>query len=183
MADIDIAAASASQDRITPDELRFERLLPAPIETVWAYFTDPGLRALWFMGGATGSAPGEKIGMVMDHRNLSDGDVATPERFADHIGKSWDETILEIDAPRLLSFTWSGGAAGTVRVELSPEGAGTRLVLTHSRLRGRSDAINFGAGWTSHLDVLRKRIGGERVENFWAIHAAVEARLLEQVPA
>lgn len=40
-------------DKITPRELRFERLLDAPIGKVWRFLIEPDLRARWFMGGPT----------------------------------------------------------------------------------------------------------------------------------
>lgn len=168
-------------DTITNRELRFERMLAAPIETVWAYLVDPELRKLWFMGGETGSAPGQEIEMIMDHRNLSDADIPTPERYAPYIGKRWAEKILRIEPPRLLSFSWDNGDAGTVTIELDPAEAGTRLTLTHSGLRGRADALNFGGGWHSHLAVLEKRLAGEGVPNFWALHAKAESLVTDRL--
>lgn len=164
-------------DVVTGHELRFERLLPAPVETVWAYLIDPDLRARWFMGGPTELRVGGAIGLRMDHDNLSDDDVPTPERYAAYIGTSWEERIVAIDPPTLLAFTWEEGKAGTVTFELSAEGDGTRLVLTHSGLRGRDDAVDFGGGWHSHLAVLAKRLAGEGVPDFWALHAGSEAAI------
>lgn len=164
-------------DTITPRELRFERLLPAPVETVWAYLVDPDLRKLWFMGGATGSQPGDEIEMIMDHANLSDGDVPTPEKYAPYTGNRWTETIVRIEPPHLLAYSWEEGKAGTVTFELSADGAGTRLVLTHTGLRGADDAKNFGGGWASHLEVLGKRLAGEPVPNFWTLHGEAEAKV------
>jgi uncharacterized protein YndB with AHSA1/START domain len=37
--------------------IRFERLLPGPIERVWAYITDSSKRATWLAEGADGAAP------------------------------------------------------------------------------------------------------------------------------
>ncbi|MEQ8750919.1 MAG: hypothetical protein RIC52_14200 [Amphiplicatus sp.] len=39
--------------RIDKMSIRFERLLPGPIERVWAYLTEPEKRAEWFAGGVT----------------------------------------------------------------------------------------------------------------------------------
>ncbi len=172
-----MTATALAADAITAHELRFERLMPAPIDTVWAYLVDPDLRKLWFMGGATGRSAGEEIEMVMDHRNLSDEDVPMPERYAAYLGKGWSEKIVRIEPPHLLSFTWDNGDAGTVMIELSEGGEGTRLVLTHSGLRGPADAVNFGGGWHAHIEVLKRRIGGERVPDFWALHADAEAKM------
>ena len=164
-------------DTITAQELRFDRTLDAPIATVWRYLIEPDLRARWFMGGETEARVGGKFGLTFDHGALSDGDAPMPERYAKNVGKSWFETIEAIDPPRLLSFSWDNGEAGTITFELTPiDDNRTRLVLTHSGLRGPDDARNFGGGWGSHLDVLERRIAGKRVENFWVLHAEAEAR-------
>jgi uncharacterized protein YndB with AHSA1/START domain len=164
-------------DKITAHELRFERLLDVPVETVWQYLVDPDLRARWFMGGAIDQRPGGDMQMIMQHGNLSDGDVQTPEKYAPYIGNSWNERVVRIEPPHLLAFTWEDGKAGTVTIELSNIGDRTRLVLTHTGLRGRDDAVNFGGGWHAHLAVLQRRLAGEGVANFWALHADAEAEM------
>lgn len=163
-------------DILTVTELRFERLLDADIDTVWRYVTDSELRARWFMGGPFDGRVGGSMGLTMAHDNLSDNDVPMPDRYAPYDGNSWAERITAIDAPRLLAFTWDGGKSGTVTIELSAEGERTRLVLTHRGIPDRDGAINFGGGWASHLEVLEKRLRGERVPDFWALHEAAEAR-------
>lgn len=173
--------ADTVADTITPQSLRFERLLPATPETVWQYLVDPRLRALWFMGGAIDPRPGGAMEMVFAHENLSDGDVPTPEKYAGNHGKRWNETIRRIEPPHLLEISWSDGKAGEVLFELEAEGSGTRLTLTHSGLRGADDAKNFGGGWAAHLAVLEKRIAGERVENFWTLVADAQATAAKAV--
>ena len=161
--------------RITARELRFERLLDAPVETVWRYLVEPDLRARWLMGGPTDPRVGGALGMTFDHANLSDGAVPTPERFAANVGKTWHETITRIEPPHLLAFTWNGGDAGEVTIELGAEGGRTRLVLTHAGLRGPDDARNFGGGWHAHLAVLQTRLAGGAVPDFWDLHRQSEA--------
>ncbi|MGD9942869.1 MAG: SRPBCC family protein [Burkholderiaceae bacterium] len=161
-------------DSITPATLRFERLLDAPVEKVWQYLVDPELRARWFMAGPTELEVGGRFGLKMDHDNLSDEDVPTPERFRPYIGNSWEERITRYEPPHLLAITWDGGDAGEVTFALSDEGGKTLLTLTHTGLRGRDDAVNFGGGWHSHLAVLEKRIRGEAVPDFWALHGEAE---------
>ena len=164
-------------DVITAHELRFERLLDAPPEAVWRYLADDELRARWFMGGPSDLRAGGSITFTFDHDRLSDGDVPTPERFAKNVGHAWSETIERIEPPRFLAFSWSGGDAGTVTIELAPLADGrTQLTLTHEGLRGADDARGFGGGWVAHLDVLQRRIAGAAVPDFWALHAAAEAR-------
>lgn len=162
-------------DTITPDALRFERLLDAPIEKVWKYLVDPDLRARWFMGGPTELRTGGRFGLTMNHDNLSDQPVAVPEPYRQYLGHSWEERITRIEPPHLLAITWEDSKAGEVTFALSEEGSRTRLVLTHTGLRGRDDALDFGGGWHSHLAALERRVRGEGVPDFWALHAASTA--------
>lgn len=160
-------------DKITINELRFERRLPAPVDTVWKYLIDPDLRARWFMGGAIDPRPGGTIEFVFDHDRLSDGDVPTPERFADKKGKSWTEEIIDIDPPHLVAYTFGLNSEGVVTFELAPtDDGGTMLTLVHSRISTREQALNYGGGWTSHLAVLEARLAGRPVPDFWALHKA-----------
>jgi uncharacterized protein YndB with AHSA1/START domain len=134
------------------------------------------------MGGPTEPCVGGKLGMTFNHQNLSDGDVPNPERYAKNQGKAWSEEITKIEPPHFLAFTWDNGDAGEVSIELfafAPDR--TRLVLTHSRLRGAADARNFGGGWGAHLEVLQRRLAGEPVANFWDLHAEAAARAAEAV--
>lgn len=163
-----------THDSITTSALRFERVLEAPIEKVWQFLIDPELRARWFMGGPTDPRVGGAICMTMNHDRLSDGDVPTPERYRPFLGNSWNEHITRIDPPHLLAITWEGGDAGEVLFELTALDSRTRLVLTHSGLRGPADAANFGGGWHSHLAALERRVRGDGVPDFWALHAEAE---------
>lgn len=161
-------------DKITSEALRFERVLDAPVEKVWRYLVDPELRARWFMAGPSELKVGGSFGLTMAHGNLSDEDVATPEKYRPYLGKSWEERITRYEPPHLLAITWENGKAGEVTFALSAQGDKTLLVLTHTGLRGRDDAVSFGGGWHSHLAVLERRIKGEAVPDFWALHAQAE---------
>lgn len=163
-------------DLVTPARLRFERVLAAPVDTVWQYLVDPELRARWFMGGAIDPRAGGDIEMIFDHGRLSDTEVPMPDRFAGAVGKRWTERIIAVDPPHRIVFEWQGGKAGTVTITLTGEGDRTRLVLDHDGLRGPNDARNYGGGWHAHLAVLEARIAGQGVPDFWALHAASEAR-------
>lgn len=162
-------------DLITAHELCFERLLDAPVAEVWQWIVDPELRARWFMGGPTDLRPGGKLGLTMNHDDLSDDDVPTPEKYRKVMGHSWSETISRVEPERLLAFGWDDGENGEVTITLEPDGERTRLTLHHRGIKERSGALNFAGGWASHLAVLERRIRGERVPSFWALHAEAEA--------
>ena len=166
-----VEAATVPVQRIAEDAIRLERLLDAPPETVWRYLTRAELRQQWFMGGTDASADGQ-FDLVVDHDKLStDGAVPYPEGYAQFKGTVWTEKVLRFDPPRLLETTFQGGKNGTVTYELEPEGAKTRLILTHSGIVSPVGAQDFGSGWNSHLTVLQEKLAGRGVKNFWALHA------------
>jgi uncharacterized protein YndB with AHSA1/START domain len=165
-------------DLITATELRFERTLTAPVETVWKYLTESSLRERWFMGGSIDARVGGKMEFVFDHDQLSDDDVPMPERFAAYKGKSWTEDIVRIEPPHLLAFTFGVGSDTVATFELTPTAdGGTLLTLVHSGIKNRDQATDFGGGWTSHLAVLEAKLNGGGVQDFWALHQASEAKV------
>lgn len=164
-------------DTITATELRFERLLPAPIETVWKYLTDSDLRRRWFMGGSLDGRVGGDIEFIFDHDQLSDDDVPMPERFAGNVGRRWTEKVVRYDPPHAIAYTFGSDADSIATFELADAGDGkTRLTLVHSGIKNAGQAANFGGGWASHLAVLEARLEGRGVPDFWAIHQAAEGR-------
>lgn len=163
-------ALAAPLQRIAPDVIRLERLLDAPVETVWDYLTKAELRQQWFMGG-TDARPASEFELIVDHDQLSAEDVAYPESYACFKGTKFQERVIRFDPPRLLETTFQGGKNGVVTYELFPEGRQTRLVLTHSGIVSPVGAQDFGSGWNSHLTVLQERLAGRAVSDFWALHA------------
>jgi uncharacterized protein YndB with AHSA1/START domain len=164
-------AALAPLKRVAPDAIRLERLLDAPVETVWRFLSEAELRRNWFMVG-TDARPGGEFELVVDHDNLSDEkDVPYPEGYAQFKGTVWRDKVLRFDPPRLLETTFQGGRNGTVTYELFAEGERTRLVLTHSGIVSPVGAQDFGSGWNSHLKVLEERLAGRTVANVCALHA------------
>jgi uncharacterized protein YndB with AHSA1/START domain len=172
-------AATNGYQRISPDTLRIERMLDAPVATVWRWLVDPTLRAQWFAGGSPAEREGD-FDLVFDHDKLSADEVPYPERHAKSRGAVSHERILQIDPPRLLTYTWSGGKEGQVTFELFPSGDQTRLVLTHSGISGPAPYSSYSGGWLSHLAVLQIRLGGGVVRDFWALHARTVAELAAQ---
>jgi uncharacterized protein YndB with AHSA1/START domain len=147
--------------------VRFERLLPGPIERVWDFLTKPELLDSW-LASATGDwRKGGEIALTFT--------LAAQEACGDSVCKG---TIQDYEPPRLLSYSWRDidaegkeRPASIVRFELSTQGDEVRLVLTHRKLT-RPEMAGFGAGWDSHLHYLAARLAGEKVRPFNEIFGA-----------
>ena len=135
-------------------EVRLERLLPAPIAEVFAFWTKPALMAQWL--APTGSAEVEADVRVGGHFRVTmiDGDFRLV-----HTGE-----YLIVDPPRQLSFTWrspyTGPDASKVDVILTARGSATSLVLLHNRLPDETRASHEG-GWMTILDRLTALLAHE----------------------
>lgn len=166
----ELATTAAPIERLGTDAIRLERLLDAPVETVWRYLTQADLREQWFMGGTDATSVGE-FELLVDHDKLSSESVPYPESYECFKGRVFKERVIRFEPPHLLETTFQGGDNGIVTYELSAQGAKTRLVLTHSRITSVSGFKDFGAGWNSHLAVLEEKLAGRSVPDFWALHS------------
>lgn len=165
-----------------PATLRVERILPAPVERVWAYLVDPDKRRTWLAGGSMAQEPGGVFELRFQHTELS-GEEA-PEHYAayrkTHIQKS---RVVRIEPPNLLTITWGSESdtASEVTFELSPKGDGTQLVLTHRRLPDRKETVSVASGWHAHLEVLDDVLHERKPQGFWTnlpeLEAAYEAHV------
>lgn len=162
---------------VAPDTVRIERLLPADIDTVWAWLTDSELRGRWFAKGPMELKPGGAFRLDFLHSELTPQPEPTPERFKGiENGCDFAGTILACEPPRLLTHTFGDRATPSeVTYELTPEGRDTRLVLTHRRLPDRGEMQNVTAGWNAHLAVLEDKLAGRTPEPFWANFLNIEA--------
>ena len=135
-------------------DLRLERVYPQPPARVWRALTDRRALSTWLM--ETDFAP------VLGHEFTF---RAKPQPGWDGItyGK-----VIELEAPRVVAYTWGGGAGKdkpptldtVVRWTLTPEGLGTRLVLEHTGFSGlRSVLVSFmmHAGWAK---MMKKKLPG-----------------------
>ena len=165
-------------ERLSDDTIRFERLLDAPVETVWRYLAEADLRAQWFAGGTDARGEGE-IELLFDHDLLSTDDVPYTEAYSKYKGAVSRETVVRFEPPRILAFTFGEGKQGVATFELSPENGGTRLVLTHSGITSGTGAQDFGSGWNSHLTVLQEKLAGRGVRDFWELHARSKEAVAE----
>ena len=68
---------------LSPTEIRFERLLPGPIETVWAFLTDPQKRGEWLASGPMDLRVGGRVSLRFKHSDLSPNKAPPPaDRYA-----------------------------------------------------------------------------------------------------
>lgn len=154
----------------------FERLLPGPIERVFAFLTDEDKRKLWFTTGVMPTRVGERFGMHWQHANYSPNKSAPPDSMKDMDAKGHSDTfvLLAYEPPHRLAYTFGEGKFGPdkateVEFRLKPEGDQVRLTLTHTKVPDRGYALGVSRGWHSHLDVLEYQLKGETPPAFWDI--------------
>jgi uncharacterized protein YndB with AHSA1/START domain len=122
--------------------VRLERRLQHPPAKVWPAISAPEELAHWFPATVEAEfEPGATIRFSME-------------------GTTEDGEILEYDEPNVFAFTWNDDV---LRIELFPDGDGTRLVFTHTFGRGEPAIAKLTAGrtatgWGVCLDSLEARL-------------------------
>ena len=165
-------------ERIDATTVRFERILPGPIERVWEYLTDAGKRATWLCGGVTESRVGGNVEMLFDNASLSSKpDIDPPTKYKDLPGKvAFGGNVTRYDPPHVLSHTWDfEGEQSEVCYELETVDDKVRLVLTHRRLHSSDEVLSVSGGWHTHLNILEDVLDGREPEAFWKTHGPIEA--------
>lgn len=155
--------------------VRFERLLPGPIDRVWRYLAEPEKRARWFCGGETEAAVGGRIDLFFRHSLITDEPPPERYRAMNETGHLSPATITAWEPPHRLGFLWSGMGDSEVTFELSEVGERVRLVLTHRRLPTKSDMANVSSGWHLHLDLLEDELESRPHRGFWSRQAPLLA--------
>jgi uncharacterized protein YndB with AHSA1/START domain len=148
---------------IEPTTLKIQRLLPGPIERVWAYLTESKLRRKWLAAGEMNMKVGAPFEFVWRNDELTDPPGKRPAGFGDE--HRMTSRITALDPPRRLVFTWEG--SGDVSFELEPKGVDVLLTVIHRRLANRETMRMVGPGWHMHLDVLAALARGKTPEAFW----------------
>lgn len=132
--------------------VRFERLLPGPIERVWAHLTQTDKLPGWF--GEAGVIEPREGGAV----SLSGGHIRG--------------VVTRWKPYRQLSYTWNVFGPGEAEspypesyltFDLAPEGDQVRLVLTHLPVLDRFEPQNM-MGWHTFLDMLGAALDGRTPE-------------------
>jgi uncharacterized protein YndB with AHSA1/START domain len=160
--------------------LRIRRVLPGPIERVWAYLTDSDKRGRWLAAGPMELRVGGSVELTFHNSELTGHDEPAPDKYRQSEGWSFSGRVTRCEPPRLLSYTW--GDRSEVTFELSPEGEKVLLVLTHRRLPDRSAMVSVASGWHTHLGVLLDRLEGREPGAFWSTLARLEAEYERRLP-
>ena len=166
---------------VAPNTIRFERLLPGPIERVWAYLTESEKRAKWLASGDMELRIGGAMELHWLHSALDAAPSEAPERYRN--GHSMKARITRCEPPNVLAFTWGAreDALSEVVFELSKKGDRVLLVLTHHRLPDQNDLLGVSGGWHTHLDILVDHLNGRTAPGFWTKHAELNAQYKERM--
>jgi uncharacterized protein YndB with AHSA1/START domain len=171
---------------IDAQTVRFERLLPAPIERIWGYLTESDKIATWLAAGQIEQRVGGRVELAFRISELTDHDDPPPSKYAQFGAEvRLHGVITACRPPHLLSYTWSGapGEDSEVTFELTPLADQVQLVVTHRRLPNRDEMISVAAGWHTHLDILANRLEGREPPAYWAAHMQLEAEYDRRIPA
>jgi uncharacterized protein YndB with AHSA1/START domain/tRNA A-37 threonylcarbamoyl transferase component Bud32 len=143
----------------TPEStIRLTKTIPAPVEKVFAAWTDPALMVGWY-------APTDDYTTPVAEVDLRVGGTyrvgMKPNDRADVALVSGQ--YCRVAAPSLLSFTWAwahdAAAPDTqVTLEFHPNEDATDLVLTHERFRDQELRKRHNEGWTGCLERLARKL-------------------------
>ncbi len=156
--------------------VRFERLLPGPVERVWSYLIESEKRGRWLAAGVFDLRVGGRTEMLFKHSQITD--EAPPECYREvhENGVRATGTITRYEPPRIIAFTWGGGGEpeSEVEFELVPKEEKVLLVLTHRKLPSKAEMTNVSGGWHMHLGLLEDVLGGSPRRGFWSQFKVLE---------
>src|SRR5213079_1509877 len=127
---------------VEPGTVKVERLLPGPVERVWAYIVESEKRAKWFAGGEFELRVGGKARLHFDHASLS-SDKVPPEKYKNKGAGTPDRdgVITRFEPMRLLAHTMTMGGDTEVTYQLEARGKDVLLTIVHRRLPTRELSI------------------------------------------
>ena len=163
---------------IKPSTIRLERLLPGPVERVWAYRVESKKRATWLAAGEFDLRVGGRIELHFDNESLTD---ETAPAGAMGAGKHTAEgKITRLEPLRVLAHTWSwNGKVTEVTYELMPKGKDVLLTIHHRLPDEPGVKIAVGGGWAVHTGILEDQLKGAKPRPFFSTHA----RLMKEFEA
>jgi uncharacterized protein YndB with AHSA1/START domain len=126
--------------------IRLEHFYNRPPSAVWRALTDPELHARWWAAGDVKAVVGHRFDLDMGPW-----------------GKQPCE-VLEVEPERLLKYRFATSGLDTIITwQLTSEGSGTRLTLTHEGFdvdspMGRQALEGMGRGWPGILVALGREL-------------------------
>ena len=159
---------------IAADTIRFERRLKGSVKKVWSFLTESDKRGKWLATGEMELFEGGKVNLHFFHQDLSPLAGSPPEKYKNMAsGHHFTGTVLKINPPHLLSFTWEDQSE--VTFELTEEGETVLLTVIHRKLAANKDVrLSVAGGWHTHLDILIACLEGTTPPNFWSTDARME---------
>jgi uncharacterized protein YndB with AHSA1/START domain len=159
---------------VDPRTVRFERVLPGPMERVWAHLTDPSLVSTWLAAKASIELrPGGHVELHMGHGGELPENIKDKIVDGDNVAPVVRGVVTRFEPGRALAFTWrddnmaEGVPDSELSFELEPRGDDVLLVLTHRNVDPKY-IPQVLAGWHTLLDTLASRIRSEEPTNFFA---------------
>ncbi len=151
--------------------VKFERLLPGPIERVWEYLTQSEHLGGWLDKGTIEPREGGAV-------NIGDGHIRG--------------VVTQWKPPHLLAYTWNIFAPGAtespfpesyVRFELKQKGDDVLLTLSHRPVLEDFEKPTL-MGWHTLLELLGGLLRGEKLEPRAAIMERNRVRYgVEKIPS
>ena len=167
--------------RIAPDAIRLERLLPGPIERVWAFLTESDKRAKWLAAGNMELRAGGKVELLFAHEKISP--EPTPAKYRD-MPMGFTGRVIRCEPPKLLQFAWmeSHGSDSEVTWELAERGQQVLFTITHRKLEDRAALLSVSGGWDVHVGILEDVLTQRAPRGFWSSHAKREQEYAARFP-
>jgi uncharacterized protein YndB with AHSA1/START domain len=131
--------------------VRFERMLPGPMERIWDFLSDTDRLPAWYGEGVIEPRLGGSVLLMSGHVR---------------------GVIARWQPPRRLTYSWNVFENGEDRspypesyltIELEPRGGDVLLTLTHLPVLERFEKQN-AMGWHTYLDMLEAAVRGEPPE-------------------
>ena len=149
---------------IKPSTVRLERLLPGPVERVWAYLTESKKRATWLAAGEFDLRVGGRIELIFENDKLSDESRGAGVR-------KFEGRITRLEPLRALAYSWNwDGRDSAVLYELTPKGKDVLLTIEHRLPEDQALIKGVGGGWATHVGILADQLNGVKPRPFWSTH-------------
>ena len=144
--------------RTADSTIRLSKTIPAPIERVFAAWTEPEIMSVWFASTDDYTTPIAEVDLQVG------GTYRVGMQRKDGTISIVSGQYCQIEPPALLSFTWAWESPHRdehetqVTLEFRANAGGTDLALTHDRFRDEDLRKRHTEGWTGCLDRLARKL-------------------------